>query len=344
MAMAMSSEMPRRELLLRAKLRSLVRAHWGDAAADAAGVVETGLLGGAVLATDDGVWVLAEDDPGRSLGPALAWIARHGGPGRRLRLLATADAGVLARRAAMFTDIEVFAIEETTLVAAAPDPPRAEPPVAGGGARSGQLRSLIERAGATPVVEHGRLLAEVRGLEVARVEGEGLAIGVGKHDREAHREVHGAEQTDEQAFAQLFEVVRIVADHRVDGGAGHAAFHLAPERWLRVVVIARPDLVGASSLAMVSSPVDRADLRHPAAAPAAGIDLNGEPVLVICSVGLDVDLVPAAADAWLTDGRRPRLVLCVPEGDDYAITREVAAMLSITAEVVTVPASWRALG
>jgi len=37
------------------------------------------------------------------------------------------------------------------------------------------------------VWEHGVLTAEVRGLEIARIENGELAVGVGKHDREGHR-------------------------------------------------------------------------------------------------------------------------------------------------------------
>jgi hypothetical protein len=53
-------------------------------------------------------------------------------------------------------------------------------------------------------------------------------------------------------------------------------------------------------------------------------------------------LVPLATDARLADGRNPRLVLAVPEGDDHPVTRRLAAALVEPAEVVTVPADWRA--
>jgi hypothetical protein len=63
---------------------------------------------------------------------------------------------------------------------------------------------------------------------------------------------------------------------------------------------------------------------------------------VVCSVGVDTALVPLATDARLADGRNPRLVLAVPEGDDHPVTRRLAAALVEPAEVVTVPADWRA--
>lgn len=330
--------MPTRDVLLQAKCKGLVRSRWGDVADRAAPSV---LPGGAALAVDDTVWFLAEDEPARSLGAALAWASRHAAPGAALHVLTTGAAGVLARRARLFDrPVSVWTIEGAALAdepsgaEALPAPPALDPAVE-------PMRLLFERAGADAVVEHGVLRAEVRGLEVARAEiddeGPLLAVGVGKHDREAQREIHGRHQ----GLDHLFEVVRIVAEHRVAEGAGHAAFHLAPERWLRSVVVRRPDLVGAATLEPVPSPVVRDDLRQAAAAPAAGVDDRGEPVLVVCSVGADIDLVPSAVDAWLADGREPRLVICLPENDDHPMTRDLVGALTVDAEVRTVPPEWR---
>jgi len=329
--------MPTREVLLQAKCKALVRSRWGDVVDEA----RPGTLpGGAALVAGGRAWVLAEDEPERSLGAALAWSQRQGATDE-LHLLVTGGAGVLARRASRFArPVTVWAIEGTALAAApaAPEPLPPEPPL---DPAHEAMRVLFEKAGAEAVVEAGVLRAEVRGLEVARVDvdadGPHLAVGVGKHDREAQREIRGRSQ----GFDELFEVVRIVAEHRVAEGAGHAAFHLSPERWLRSIVVRRPDLVGAASLASVPSPVVREDLRQAAAAPAAGVDTEGRPVLVVCSVGTDIDLVPSAVDAWLADGREPRLVFCIPENDDHRMTRDLVAALAMPAEIRTVPPEWR---
>jgi hypothetical protein len=48
-----------------------------------------------------------------------------------------------------------------------------------------------------------------------------------------------------------------------------------------------------------------------------------------------------AVDARLADGRNPQLVLVVPERDDHAYLRPLAAALKEPAEVLTVPDDWR---
>jgi hypothetical protein len=110
----------------------------------------------------------------------------------------------------------------------------------------------------------------------------------------------------------------------------------AAARWLRWVVIAHPELVGAKALHPVSPTLLRGDLREHQPAPAAG-----DGVIVVCSTGIDVDLVPTAADARLAHDPGARLVLVVPAPDAHPLTRTLAAQLADPAEVVTVPAGWR---
>ncbi len=326
----------RRQLLFQAKLSSLVRAQWGDVVERA---VHASLPGGATMFAGDVLWVLAEEAPARFLGGALVLAARR--RAGELHLLAGESTGTLARRAELFRlPTTIWRIDGTSLRRVESEALPAEPPLP---AAAERFRPLIEQAGAEPVVEGGVLRAEVRGLEVARVEvdetGAYLAVGVGKHDREAKRVVHG----HQQGLNELVEAVRFVAERRVPGGEGSPAYHLAGERWLRWLVVRRPELVGAARLAPVPSPVRRDDLRQPAPAPASGIDPAGAPLLVVCSVGVDMDLVPAAADTWLADARRPPIVLCVPEGDDPPPVREMAALLVPPTEVRTVPRDWRSI-
>lgn len=332
----MTLDPSRRRALLTAKLTALVR----SSGADAERARPLVFPAGAALQAGDALWVLADEAPARSLGAALVLASRNGAC--RLHMAVEGDAAaVLSRRAPLFTiPVQVWRVDGTSLSEAHPMPVEPEPPLH---PLAELYRALFERAGAEAVVEAGILRAEVRGLEVARVEVDGddayLAVGVGKHDREAKRMVHGGEQ----GWQELMQTIRVVAQRRVEGGIGSPAYQLAAERWLRWVVTGNPELVGARELAPVAPPVRRGDLRDTVPAPAAGHGTDGEPLLVVCSVGVDPDLVPSAADSWLADGRQPRLVLCVPEGDDHPVTYELAELLSVPLEVRVVPAGWRSL-
>ena len=78
------------------------------------------------------------------------------------------------------------------------------------------------------------------------------------------------------------------------------------------------------------------DLKTTWPAAASGTDLDGSPLVVVCSVGIDLDLVPSAADVRLADGRGARLVLAVPERDVHPVTVALAGMLADPATVVPV--------
>ncbi|MEY2437109.1 MAG: hypothetical protein QOF97_1945, partial [Acidimicrobiaceae bacterium] len=58
--------------------------------------------------------------------------------------------------------------------------------------------------------------------------------------------------------------------------------------------------------------------------------------------GIDIDLVPVAADVRLQVNPAARLILAVPERDDHAVTRSLAGLLKRPAEVVAIPGDWRA--
>ena len=295
--------------------------------------------GGAALVDGPAGWVLADEDAPRALGRALLWARRFMLHDLHV-LVADADAaGLLARRAEAFADPPtVWVVDGTDLRQMSPAPLPVSPPL---DPRAAALADQLLAAGAEPVVEHGVLRGEVLGLEVARVvvddEGAYVEVGVGKHDRHAQRLVHA----DEPTADALARAVATVADHRRAGAPPHPLNRLSSERWLRARVVSEPGLVGAAHLAPVPSPVDRDDLRLPAPAPAAGTDVEGCPLLVVCSTGIDVDLVPVAADARLADGRDPRLVLVVPERDDHLHLRPLADALREPAEVMTVSDDWR---
>ncbi len=281
--------------------------------------------------------MLIEDDPARGLGRALAWASRQDGFDA-LHVLVARDAGVLARRAALFAVAPtVWSVDGRTLVPADAEPPAAPPAVDD---RALALAPVLEEAGATVVVEHGVVSGEVLGLEVARVvvgaDGARVEVGVGRHDREAFAMLHG----DLPAGAAVRRVVATVRRQR-RAGCEHPLRRLAAERWLRDLVVAEPARASASRLEPVPGTVARAGVKDQAPAFAAGADERGGPVVVACSVGIDLDLVPAAADARLAHEPAARLVLVLPERDAHPVTRALAAALARPADVVTVPDGWR---
>lgn len=311
-----------------------MRDHWGSGDATAGT-----FPGGATLRTAATGWVLAEDQPERALGGALAW-ARHHGLGE-LHVLAEQSTSLLARRALAFGNApRVWRVEGRALAPATPGPPVAEPSLP---AQAEAFVPVLAEAGVEPVVEHGALTGEVLGLEVARVVvdevGAFLEVGVGKHDRYAQRLMH----RDRPPLEALAAAAAAVREVRRPDGPAHQVNQLARERWLRSLVVKWPDVVGASSLAPVAPPVPRTDLRLAAPAPAAGVDVEGRPVVVVCSTGIDVDLVPTAADARLSDDRGARLVLAVPAADDHPLTRGLAAALAQPAGIQVILGDWRRL-
>jgi len=325
------AEQQRRAALLSVKLGVLVRDHVGEAP-----VVLGTFGGGAALLRDGEAWILADDRPARALGPALAW-ARQQGTARVVLLVDDPEAaGVLARRATYFTEPpRVFVVEGRTLVPAEPAllPPPPPPPVAEAAVG---LVPLIEAAGAVPVIEHGVLAGEVAGLEVCRAvvdPGTGqarLEVGVGAHDREAFLLVHG----DVPPVEALAGVVAAVAEYRRPGAPPHPLNRLGAERLLRARLIEDPSAVGALVLAPAPPPVPRLNLKDPVPCVATGVDQAGRPLVVVCSVGIDLDVVPFAADARAATFRPDvGLVIAVPRRDDHPVTRALAARLRDPAEV-----------
>jgi len=326
----------RRASLLGAKLRALVAAGWPGDRSDER--IEGTFPGGATVRAGRTGWVLAEDDPHRSLGPALAWARQR--EVDDLHLLVERDAGLLSRRAGQFArPVSVWSIEDAA-VRPAPPAPLAPRIAAPGAARA--AADLLRAAGLDVVEEHGRITGEVQGLEVARVavDADGTArveIGVGRHDREAFAMLHAGRDPAEA----LRSVVETVDAHRRPGAPAHPLNRLAAPRWLRSRLVEQPHLVGAAELRPVEGLVERSGVKESVPEGAVGVDVGGGPVVVVASIGIDLDLVPTAADLRLAHAPSARLVLAVPERDAHPVTRALAAALAEPAEVVALPGDWR---
>jgi hypothetical protein len=302
---------------------------------------------GAALLVGRSAWVFLETEPERRLGSALAWAIRHDAD--ELHVVAEAGTGTLARRAAEFTiPISVWHAEGRLLL-----PAIAAPVVAPVAADAEHLRfnDLIVEAGATPVVEHGVVFGEVRGLEVCRVVGDPnlgtvrLEVGVGPPDREAFQLIHG----DVPPVEALARVVDAVTKYRDVDVPQHPLNRVARERFLRWRLEQAPDLVGAVSLAPVAPPIPRRNVNDVGACSAIGLGATGHTVLAVCSTGVDLDVIPYAADARLaaTGGGAVvcapgvgegvlHVVVALPSRDLVPLAYDLAARLVQSVELVPV--------
>lgn len=334
----MTIEPDRHAALLASRLRALASSKWtvgGQARS-------SGFPNGSSLVDPDSgrAWVLVGEDGDRRLGGAMAVALRAQCPELHVIAEGAAAAGILARRADEFRRPPVVWIATggalEPAVAAPPAVERAPAPEAE------LYRPVLEAAGLEPVVEGGSLIGELRGLEVARVvvgpDGSAhLEAGVGRFDREVGAMMF-AELTETDSVVRAVE---IVARYRSASAGRHPLNHLVGERWLRSMVVAQPGLVGAVSLRPVGSALARRNLTEAGIASAVGTDTDGNAVVVACSTGVYLDLVPAAADDRLSAAPGARLVLALPEVDAVPLTRELAALLAEPAEVLPVPGDWR---
>ena len=319
----------RRTALLGAKLAALVADEGAELSTTPASIG----VGLAAMAGDT-AWVLVDIVDGRAaeraLGPALAWALRQGA--ESVRVLAEQGSAILARRAALFDwDIEVREVvgrEQRRAVAAHP-----LTAAMAGDDRWSEWRELIEAAGAVPVVEHGVLAGEVAGLEVCRVvdgpQGTQLAVGVGAHDREMFQMLHGTRPTPEA----LRDVVSRVAVHRDLSAPQHALNQLARSRLLRAHLIADPSPIGVGRLVAADPPVVRSNVKDELPCVATAVD---EPLVVVCSVGVDLDAVVFAADAAAMHGAE-RCLVAVPGRDAIEIQQRLAARVRVPTRIVAVP-------
>ena len=316
-----------RARLLATKLSSVVRGEIGD------GGLRPGRFAlGAALTAGERAWVLLDTDidDGTGLGAALVWARRNGA--RKLDLVADVALTVAARRAGEFTvPIRVSRLDGRDAVAVDPAPQPSSRP-----ARSSHLTLVpdIEAAGATVVVEHGVVTGEVCGLEVCRVvdsavgDGVQLQVGVGVHDRDAFALIHG----DVPPRAALAGVVAAVAAARSPDARGHPLSRLAPERQLRWRLEQEPWLVGMDSVHHAEAPVPRRGLKHRTPCTALGRRRDGSAAVIVCSVGVDLDVIPYAADARLAmagvgaggPSSPVQTLVVLPERDLLPVTRHVA--------------------
>lgn len=325
--------------MLTVKLRGLARGALGITLET---IDPNGAGGTAEVSTGDsttervGVY-LAEDDR-RAAGRALHWAQSH--KLDRLEILADGHGGSIARRVGYFTlgmqrpIVRAWAVDgatatkaDPTLVTQAPDIPSRELALAG----------VIAGSGATPVDDYGLLVAEVSGLEIGRVvdfgQGPIIEVGVGEADREMAHAVH----SDASPAEGLSRVMSSVLVHR-RAGSHHPLARIGRERWLRSTLIDDPGIIGAAELVALPPLVPRDGLNLASPAAAAGSDSSGQPIVVVSMIGIDLDLLPEAADYRERHKPDARLVVTVPERDLAISSRLITGLHN--AEVQAIPEPW----
>ncbi len=362
-----------------AKLRGLVREHTG---AEIEIVESPGPAGGLVASMG---YLLAESSasadantgslgrPERILGPALLWAEKH--RLESLTILTDPDtAGHLIRRAGHFgagpgaTDltIEILAIDGIALSVAKPAEVLTVPELS---PAEWSFAGLITESGARAVDDHGRIVAEFAGLEVARVlldhsnsdssnsgsnnsgsnnsggssaDGSAgrpgipvLEVGVGQADRELHHLVH----RDLDPDAGLRRAIAAVAPHRRPGASPHPLNRLARERWIRSNILDDPSLVGLVSADAVAPLRPRDTLLGTQPVAAVGERIDGSRVVVVCSVGVEVDLAAEAADYRHRCDPSAELVVVMPPRDRYPVVERLIGRLPNTM-LLTLPPPW----
>lgn len=336
----------RRSRLLGIKLRTLASEHLGAEIAES----PVGFPEGAALRSGDRAWVLIEGDASRSLGGALAWARRQGA--RSLDLVAESATGLLARRAQRISfPVSVWVPEDRSLLPAVGQPlPVAVEPALG----HLELATVIAEAGARPNVEHGVVFGEVRGLEVCRVvdqpttghiaelgdvsalapeppgtqpDGVLLEVGVGANDREAFRLLHG----DIPTVEALASVVDAVSSVRSLDAPQHPLNRLGQERFMRWQLEQDPSLAGVALVEPASPPMPRPNLKDAVPCVATATTRDGRIATLVCSVGIDLDLVGFVADVQTMSGS-PVIVVLRPR-DVVPIVTELLGLLIDPVEI-----------
>ena len=315
--------------LWRAKLRSLARDHFGRTEG-----TDHPMPWGAAL-EHEGVWTaLLEVSPERSFGQALVLAARN--QAQTLDLLVETDAAAVARRAILFDPSpSVWSLDGNELVPAEASAPEH----VAAAAIEPEIAALLDVDDVDVIIEHGVIVGECRGLEVARVTGAGaeqrLDVGVGAYDQGAFS-VMNPHLTPDEA---LGNVVDQVMQFRRRGGEPHPINRLARERWVRSELLVEPRLIGLASLEVVEPMTERDGIKDIAIAAAVGITETGERVLVACTVGIDLDAVPAAVDL-AAQHDADRIMIVLPERDRHPIVQAVADQSRVPIEFVSGPEPW----
>jgi hypothetical protein len=184
-----------------------------------------------------------------------------------------------------------------------------------------------------PTIGHIAELGEIDVTVLHTAAGDGgvlLEVGVGANDREAFRLLHG----DMPTVEALASVVEAVTAHRSPQAPQHPLNRLGQERYLRWQLEQDPGAVGMERVAPAAPPIPRPNLKDPIPCVAVGTDAGGADHTIVCSVGVDVDLVGFVADVQAHDDRP--VIVVLRERDRVAITDDLLGVLARPVSVHTV--------
>ena len=105
-------------------------------------------------------------------------------------------------------------------------------------------------------------------------------------------------------------------------------------------LIAEPSRIGVDDLVAAPTPDPRDRLRERGVAAAVGTR-DGEPVVVACTVGVDLEAVVLAADARLAIDPDATLLLALPQRDVLPVIGAMVGDLVRPAEVAAVSGDWK---
>ena len=109
---------------------------------------------------------------------------------------------------------------------------------------------------------------------------------------------------------------------------------MARERELRWRLEQEPELAGLRSVAPAEPPLPRPSLRESVPCVATATSLEGRDLTLVCTTGVDLDLVGFVADVQARDDRDVMVVL--PSRDLVPITEELLGLLDRPVELCTV--------
>ena len=201
------------------------------------------------------------------------------------------------------------------------------------------IRSLLEHNNCRIVFEHGKVKAEVRGLEVAEVvldqNGENqIQVGVGIYDQEAHKIINSNEAIE----TTLLRAIEDILKFRHKESRPHPLNRVARSKWLIHEFINSYKHFGFNEIQYVASPNLPMNISHGLPASAIG-KRDSKEIIVTAFAGADLEAVPTAAqllEAYSAD----EIWLIHTAIDTYPAIQRQATHLRVPVSFIEVEAPW----